>query len=152
MVIIAGSPQKCCEGVSFADFLVKANFDIIANFEVSRSDIDHHYAVVEYEAKPFVDSYWQLTSNDTREAIESQRYAAHGDGLFGNVVGDTLGMIRLPNDVASEFQKQLPADRPAAGCIHLLCRTLHKWQPETPGSIELASADYRDTLLIYTNY
>ncbi|KAF3763011.1 putative glucose-methanol-choline oxidoreductase [Cryphonectria parasitica EP155] len=153
-------------GVGPAQRLIELDIPVIQDIaEVGQNLQDHHYATVEYEAKDFVDTYWQLTENATREAIEAQEYAANGDGLFGTIVGDVLAMIRLPDEVASGYQKSLPQDRPHVAFtyfagpflpgspnVSMLSAFAAVVQPEVFGSVDLASADYRDAPLIYANY
>ncbi|KAI0127011.1 choline dehydrogenase [Xylariales sp. AK1849] len=170
VVVAAGavnSPQLLMlSGVGPAERLTELGIPVVQDIaEIGQNLLDHHYAVVEFQAQSFVDSYWQLTDNATRNAIETAKYVADGDGLYGNIVGDTLAFARLPDDVASDFHKSLPADRPHFGLtyfagpfltgspdVSLLSAFAAVVQPESKGYIDLASADYRDAPLIYANY
>lgn len=173
IVVTAGainSPQLLMlSGVGPAARLRQLGIPVVKDFpEVGQNLIDHHYAVLQYEAKQEVDSFWQLYSNSTRSAIEQARYAQNGDGLLGNICGDVFGAFRLPDSVFAgkgNFHKKLPADRPHmiyeyfAGPflenspdVSILSAFAAVVQPESKGYLTLASADYRDAPLIHSNY
>lgn len=172
IVISAGainSPQiLMLSGVGPADQLHALGIPVVKDTpQVGQNLVDHHYAVVQYEAKPHVDTLWQLFENRTRNAIETASYEANGDGLFGNIVGDVSGAFRLPDSVfdgKGTFHKDLPADRPHmyfqyfAGPflpgpnVSTISAFAAVVQPEGSGHITLASASYRDAPLIHSNY
>lgn len=173
IIITAGtinSPQLLMlSGVGPADRLRELDIPIVQEIpEVGQNLYDHHYAVLQYAATPEVDTFWQWTENSTRALIERERYEQNGDGPLGTNDGDVFGALRLP-DAAFEgkgsFHTSLPADRPhviyeytttpflsdspnesiIAGFVAVV-------QPESKGYVTLASADYRDAPLIYSNY
>ena len=173
VVVTAGtinSPQLLMlSGVGPAQQLEELGIDVVKDIsDVGQNLMDHHYAVVQYEAAQDVDSYWQLTENTTRAAIEDERYAINGDGLLGTIVGDVLGAYRLPDDVfegTGDFQTNLPADRPHVAYyqfagpfldnspnISIISAFAAAVQPESSGNVSLASASYLDAPLINSNY
>ncbi|RYP41571.1 hypothetical protein DL767_000913 [Monosporascus sp. MG133] len=156
-------------GVGPAQRLRELGIPVVKDIpEVGQNLIDHHYAVVQYEATPEVDSVWQLTENATRAAIEQQRYAENGGGLLGTIVGDVSGAFRLPETVfegKGDFHLNLPADRPHMAFyqyagpflpnspnVNILSAFAAVVQPETKGNVTLASGNYLDAPLIYSNY
>ncbi|KAM7212990.1 hypothetical protein V8F06_011644 [Rhypophila decipiens] len=172
IIVSAGainSPQiLMLSGVGPANQLRALGIPVVKDIpQVGKNLVDHHYAVVQYEAKSQVDTFWQLFENRTRNAIETAKYQANGDGLFGNIVGDVSGAFRLPDSVFAgkgTFHKSLPADRPHmvfqyfAGPflpgpnVSMVSAFAAVVQPEGSGHITLATANYRDAPLIHSNY
>lgn len=173
IIVTAGtinSPQLLMlSGVGPADRLRELGIPVVQDIpEVGQNLYDHHYAVLQYEGAPGVDSVWQWHDNATRAAIEQKRYARDGDGLLGTNDGDVFGALRLPNSVfegKGNFHTSLPADRPHviyeyastpflsdSPNVSIIAAFVAVVQPESKGYMTLASADYRDAPLIYSNY
>lgn len=173
IIVTAGtinSPQLLMlSGVGPADSLRKLNISVVQDVpEMGQNLYDHHYAVLEYETIPGVDSVWQWHDNATEAPIERERYAQNGGGLLGTNDGDVFGALRLPDSVfegKGTFHTSLPADRPQmiyeyattpflpnGPNVSLVAAFAAVVQPESKGHVELASADYRDAPLIYSNY
>lgn len=173
IVVTAGginSPQLLMlSGVGPADRLRELGIPLVQDTpQVGQNLYDHHYAVMEYTATPEVDTVWQWRDNATRGAIERERYERNGDGLLGTVGGDVFGARRLPDSVfegKGSFHTSLPADRPHVAYEYITVPALRNLpnvsvitafaavvQPEGTGYLTLASADYRDAPLIYSNY
>ena len=173
IVVTAGainSPQLLMlSGVGPADRLRELDIPLVQDIpEVGQNMYDHHYAVLQYEATPEVDSVWQWHDNATRAATERERYERNGDGMLGTNSGDVFGALRLPDSVfegRGSFHTSLPADRPHmiyeytttpflsdSPNVSIIAAFVAVVQPETTGYVTLASADYRDAPLIYSNY
>lgn len=173
IIVTAGtinSPQLLMlSGVGPADRLRELDIPVVQDIpEVGQNLYDHHYAVLQYAAIPEVDTVWQWHDNATRAAIERERYARNGDGLLGTNDGDVFGALRLPNSVfegKGSFHTSLPADRPHviyeyattpflsdSPNVSIVAAFVAVVQPESKGYVTLASADYRDAPLIYSNY
>jgi choline dehydrogenase len=173
IIVAAGainSPQLLMlSGVGPADRLQELNIPVVKDIpEVGRNLYDHHYAVLQYAAIPEADTVWQWHDNATRAAIERARYGRNGDGMLGTNDGDVIGALRLPDSVfegKGSFHTNLPADRPHmiyeytttpflpdSPNISIIAAFVAVVQPESKGYVTLASADYRDAPLIYTNY
>ena len=173
IIVTAGtinSPQLLMlSGVGPADRLQELNISVVQDIpEVGQNLYDHHYAVLEYEAVDGVDTFWQWHDNATKAPIERQRYEHSGAGLLGTNDGDVFGALRLPDSVfegKGNFHTSLPADRPQMiyeyaatpflmelPNVSVLAAFAALVQPEAKGYVTLASADYRDEPLIYSNY
>lgn len=173
IIVTAGainSPQLLMlSGVGPADRLQELGIPVVQDIaEVGQNLYDHHYAILQYEAIPAVDTVWQWHDNATRAAIERERYERNGDGLLGTNNGDVFGALRLPDSVfegKGSFHTSLPADRPHliyeyattpfssdSPNVSIIDAFAAVVQPESKGYVTLASADYRDAPLIYSNY
>ncbi|KAI1410234.1 choline dehydrogenase [Hypoxylon sp. FL1857] len=173
VIVTAGtinSPQLLMlSGVGPRQHLEELGIDVVIDIpQVGQNLFDHHYAVVQYEATADVDSDWQLTENATRAAIEEQLYASNGDGLLGTIVGDVMGAYRLPDAVfngTGDYYQNLPSDRPHIAYYQFAGPFLSNSpnvsivsgfsavvQPEASGNVTLASANYLDSPLIFSNY
>lgn len=124
---------------------------------------------MEFEVIPELETLWQYTENASFAATAEQEYRTNGSGPLGVPNGAAFAISRIPNTVFEAvndtFHPSLPADRG-----HLLFQysssTLRSnspntsiiapfvavAQPEASGHMLLASADYRDAPLIYSNY
>ncbi|KAI0841398.1 putative GMC oxidoreductase [Hypoxylon sp. FL0890] len=173
VIVTAGTinaPQiLMLSGVGPRQQLEEFGIDVVKDIpQVGQNLFDHHYAVVQYEAAADVDSYWQLTENATRAAIEEQLYARNGDGLLGTIVGDVMGAFRLPDAVfnrTDDYYRDLPSDRPHIAYyqfagpflanspnVSIVSAFSAVVQPEASGNVTLASANYLDAPLIFSNY
>ncbi|ERF75910.1 hypothetical protein EPUS_01276 [Endocarpon pusillum Z07020] len=173
IVVTAGainSPQLLMlSGVGPADRLRELDIPVVQDIpQVGQNLYDHHYAVLEYAATPEVDTVWQWRANATRATIERERYERDGSGMLGTVGGDVFGALRIPDAVfegTGSFHTSLPADRPHVAYEYITVPALPTLpnvsiittfaavvQPEGKGYLTLASADYRDAPLIYSNY
>jgi choline dehydrogenase-like flavoprotein len=173
IIIAAGainSPQLLMlSGIGPAHRLRELNIPLITDLpSVGQNLYDHHYAVLQYEAIPGADTVWQWHDNATRAALEEARYAKDGSGMLGTNDGDVFGALRLPDFVfegKGTFHQNLPKDRPHmiyeyattpflsnSPNVSILAAFAAVVQPESKGYLTLASADYRDAPLIYSNY
>ncbi|KAI0128179.1 putative GMC oxidoreductase [Hypoxylon sp. NC0597] len=173
VIVTAGtinSPQLLMlSGVGPRQQLEELGINVVKDIpQVGQNLFDHHYAVVQYEAAANVDSYWQLTENATRAAIEQQLYASNGDGLLGTIVGDVMGAFRLPDAVfngTGDYYRNLASDRPHIAYyqfsgpflsdspnVSIVSAFSAVVQPEASGNVTLASANYLDAPLIFSNY
>lgn len=173
IVVTAGTintPQLLMlSGVGPAEHLQELGISVVQDLPgVGQNLYDHHYAVLQYAAIPEADTVWQWHDNATRAAIERARYERNGDGLLGANDGDVFGALRLPDSVfegKGSFHTSLPADRPHmiyeyattpflsdSPNVSIIAAFAAVVQPESKGYVALASADYRDAPLIYSNY
>ncbi|OTA95474.1 putative GMC oxidoreductase [Hypoxylon sp. CO27-5] len=173
VIVTAGtinSPQLLMlSGIGPRQHLEELGIDVVKDIpEVGQNLFDHHYAVVQYEAAGNVDSYWQLTENATRAAIEEELYARNGDGLLGTIVGDVMGAFRLPDSVfnnTGNYYRNLASDRPHIAYyqfsgpflsdspnVSIVSAFSAVVQPEASGNVTLASANYLEAPLIFSNY
>ncbi|KAK4168186.1 hypothetical protein QBC43DRAFT_228676 [Cladorrhinum sp. PSN259] len=155
-------------GVGPADHLRSRGIKVVQDTpQVGQNLIDHHYAVVQYEAKSSVETIWQIFENKTRSEIEKAKYQADGSGILGTIVGDVSGAFRLPDSVFAgkgNFHKSLPADRPHMAFqyfagpflpgpnVSMVSAFAAVVQPEGSGHIELKSSSYKDAPLVFSNY
>ena len=122
-----------------------------------------------FEANAIPQTLWQYTENATYEATAESEYAADGSGPLGVPNGAAFALYRAPDSifeaVGDTFHPSLPADRghllfqysttPLSGGlpdVSIISPFVAVAQPEDSGYMELASADYRDAPLIYSNY
>lgn len=173
VIVTAGtinSPQLLMlSGIGPARSLRKLGIPVVHNVPAMGQNLyDHHYAVLQYQAIPETDTVWQWHDNATRAAIERERYQRNGDGLLGTNDGDVFGALRLPDSVfegKGNFHPNLPPDRPhmiyeyattpfldGSPNVSIIAAFAAVVQPESKGYVTLASADYRDAPLIYSNY
>ena len=173
IIVTAGainSPQLLMlSGVGPPDRLQELNIPVVQGIpEVGQSLYDHHYAVLQYETISEEGTFWQWDDNTTRAATERERYERNGDGLLGANDGDVFGALRLPDSAfvgKGSFHTSLPADRPHmiyeyattpflsnSPNVSIISAFAAVVQPESKGYVTLASADYRDAPLIYSNY
>ena len=133
------------------------------------SSLDHHAAIMEFEAKPELETLWQYTQNATEVAITEQEYRQNGSGPLGAASGAAFALSRVPDSVfqavGDTYHPSLPADRAhllwqysntplQAGTpnVSIVSPFVSLCQPEAAGYMRLASADYRDDPLIYSNW
>ena len=124
---------------------------------------------MEFEVVPELQTLWQYTQNATFAAIAEEEYAKNGSGPLGVPNGAAFAVFRAPDEVFEAvndtFHPSLPADRgqlmfqyssstlrPNDPNISIIAPFVALTQPQASGYMQLASADYRDDPLIYSNY
>lgn len=130
---------------------------------------DHHAAFMSFEVKPSVETIWQYTQNSTFVNIAQQEYRINATGPLGVPNGFAFAVSRVPDyvfkAVNDTYHPSLPADRghllwqysntPLSGGlpnVSIISPFVALGQPEASGYMKLASADYKDKPLIYSNY
>ncbi|KAL4912428.1 GMC oxidoreductase-domain-containing protein [Aspergillus aurantiobrunneus] len=157
-------------GVGPADHLEELGIPVVADIpEIGQNLQDHHIAFMSFEVNSIPETLWQYTQNRTFAAIAEEEYAAHGTGVLATPNGAAFAMYRVPDEVFEAvddtFHPSLPEDRAhllfqysssqlSSGMpnVSIVSPFVSLVQPEDPGHLELASADYRDAPLIYSNY
>ncbi|KAL4877091.1 hypothetical protein BJY04DRAFT_133666 [Aspergillus karnatakaensis] len=137
--------------------------------EVGDNLHEHHNAVVMSQISPEIVTAWALRTNATLRAEAEAEYAAHGTGPLSQILTSSI-VTERPSDALLEslnatFHRSLPRDRPLLyyqyttsnllpnpEMINPMSGFVSLVQPEEHGYIRLASADYRDAPLIYSNY
>lgn len=174
IIVAAGAintPQLLkLSGVGPADELNSLGIPVVIDSpQVGQNLVNHHYAVAQYEARPETDSLWQLLQNSSRRATELSRYRETSDGMFGTMYGSTLAEFRLPDSVfegtGSDYYTSLPQDRPHVALFassspflsgspntSLVAGFASVVQPESSGNVTLASSNFQDPPVIYSNY
>jgi choline dehydrogenase-like flavoprotein len=178
IIVAAGaikSPQLLLlSGVGPAKALRDLGIKVVADVPgVGQGLIEHHMAIMEFQATSAEPTSWQAEYNATFAAEAAAQYAADGSGWLGKQGGDAFGASRLPDSVfagtGSSYFPNLPRDRAhiAWGYANLPMlvddnegvpnvSTVSAYaaivQPESRGSVALASADYRAAPVIRSNY
>ncbi|KAK4234119.1 hypothetical protein C8A03DRAFT_18919 [Achaetomium macrosporum] len=175
VIVSAGavnSPQLLMlSGIGPAARLRELGIPVVQDLpQVGQNLVDHHLAVLQYQASPEQPTLWQYQFNATVRTEADRLYASsRGDGLLGRQWGDAYGAVRVPDSVfagtGSTWYSRLPADRPHlvyeyisagllpnAGNVSAVSAWVGLVQPEGKGNITLASRDYRDAPLIRANY
>ena len=133
------------------------------------SRYDHHCAFMEFEVTSEVQTLWQYSENATFAAIAEEEYQKNGSGPLGVSNGAAFALYRAPDSVFEAvndtFHPSLPADRgyllmqyststfqSTAPNVSIVSPFVGLTQPQASGHMLLASADYRDAPLIYSNY
>jgi choline dehydrogenase len=121
-----------------------------------------------FEVTSEIQTLWQYTQNATFSAIAAEEYK-NARGPLGVPNGAAFAVSRAPDSifkaVNDTFHPSLPADRGhllyqyAASTltgstpnVSIVSPFVAVAQPEGSGYMLLASADYRDAPLIYSNY
>ncbi|KAM3067360.1 hypothetical protein ACMFMG_005284 [Clarireedia jacksonii] len=160
-------------GVGPKDHLKSLNIPVIADIpQVGQHLQDHQCAFMEFQVTQNVQTLWQSTQNSTFSAIAAAEYE-HAGGANGGPLGVPSGaafaLQRVPDSifqaVNDTYHPSLPADRGqllyqysastlSAGTpnVSIVSPFVAVSQPEGSGYLHLASADYRDAPLIYSNY
>ena len=124
---------------------------------------------MEFEVVQEVDTLWQYTQNVTYAAIARDEYYTNHTGPLSVPNGAAFAVWRAPDEVFEAvndtFHTSLPADRgqmmfqyssstlrPNDANVSIIGPFVALVQPEASGNVTLASADYRDDPLIYSNY
>ncbi|KFA54262.1 hypothetical protein S40293_07815 [Stachybotrys chartarum IBT 40293] len=174
IIVAAGavkSPQLLLlSGVGPARQLEQLGIRVVRDIpEVGQNLIDHHNALVQFEAGPEQLTLWQYQFNATFQAQANAQYARNGGGPLGAQWGDVFATARLPAEafegVDSSFFANLPADRPHVAYEYISVgigasgpnvSSVSAWvsvvQPESAGNLTLASANYLDAPRIHANY
>lgn len=172
IVLAAGAinnPQLLMlSGVGPAEMLEPLGIPVVLDApQVGQNMIDHHMAILQYEAKAEVDTSWQWQQNRTHYELAELQYQANGDGLLGMQNGDVAGGLRIPNSVfdgLGGYHVSLPTDRPQlvyeyaatpflqTNNVSVVAAFAAVVQPEGRGSVSINSSDYLDPPQIYANY
>ncbi|KAK7937317.1 uncharacterized protein PG986_014185 [Apiospora aurea] len=176
-IIIAAGALKAPQllllsGVGPADALRALGIPVVKDVAgVGQGLIDHHMAIMEFEAAPGEPSGWQYDYNATFRAQATAAYARDGSGWLGTQGGDPYVGARLPGSVSpsSAYLRNLPQDRAHVAWgysnqamlvdnnqgvpnVSTVSGYAALVQPESRGSVTLASADYRAAPIIRSNY
>jgi choline dehydrogenase len=133
------------------------------------SSYDHHFALMEFEVTSSLETLWQYTQNSSYKAIAEAEYRTNSSGPLGVPNGSAFALSRIPDEVFagvnSTYHTSLPADRAhllfqyssstlqaTTPNVSIIAPFVAVAQPEAAGYMKLASSDYRDQPLIYTNY
>ncbi|KAL8727917.1 MAG: hypothetical protein Q9181_005530 [Wetmoreana brouardii] len=157
-------------GIGPADRLKSLGIPIVADIpQIGQNLHDHHFSLMEFEVTSELETLWQYTENATFAAIAEQEYRKNGSGPLGVPNGAAFAVSRIPDSVFEAvndtFHPSLPADRghllfqyssstlqATTPNVSIIAPFVALAQPETPGHMSIASADYRDAPLIYPNY
>jgi len=166
-----GSPKLLMlSGVGPRDVLEDLNIPVIQDVpDLGRNLQDHHCSVVMVQIPEEIITSFTVTENATLLAELEVPYQANGTGLLSTVLGSSFVMER-PSDefldsINASFHKALPKDRPLLLYqyasspfvpdpteVNVISAFVALVQPEASGHMRLASADYRDDPLIFSNY
>ncbi|KAL4938772.1 hypothetical protein BDV06DRAFT_231526 [Aspergillus oleicola] len=130
---------------------------------------NHHNAITMYQIPQDIVSAWALRTNATLLAEAEAQYAATGTGPLSEILTSSY-VTERPSDtfldsINATFHKDLPIDRPLLFYgyttspllpnprnVNVISAFVCLLQPEGHGYVRLASADYRDSPLIFSNY
>ena len=124
---------------------------------------------MEFEVTQQVETLWQYTQNATFATIAEREYQNGGQGPLGVPNGAAFAVYRAPDSVFEAvndtFHTSLPADRghllfqyststfqATTPNVSIVSPFVGLTQPQDHGHMLLASADYHDAPLIYSNY
>lgn len=166
-----GTPKLLMlSGVGPAESLQELNIPVLLNVpELGNNLYDHQMAVVMLQISGNYTTSFEIAENATLLAQLEAQYNASGTGPLSTPLLSSF-VAERPSDqvldtINATFHKNLAKDRPlllyqyvtaplvadpeAANVISAYVALV---QPEAPGHMRLASADYRDAPLIYSNY
>lgn len=130
---------------------------------------DHHNAVVMVQIPDNITTSYRLQSNATLLAVAEEQFQANGTGPLSRTLTSSY-VTERPSDafldtINAPFHKALPKDRPILSYhyttsamapnprnANVISGYVSLLQPEAHGSVRLASNDYRDAPLIFSNY
>lgn len=130
---------------------------------------DHHNAVVMVQIPDNITTSYRLQSNATLLAVAEEQFQANGTGPLSRTLTSSY-VTERPSDafldtINAPFHKALPKDRPILSYhyttsamapnprnANVISGYVSLMQPEAHGSVRLASNDYRDAPLIFSNY
>jgi len=157
-------------GVGPARHLESLGIKVVADIpQIGQNLLDHHSAFMEFEVPSSIETLWQYTQNSTFKTIAEEEYYKDGSGPLGVPNGAAFAVSRIPDAifqaVGDTFHPSLPADRghlmfqyssstlqQTTPNVSIISPFVALAQPEASGYMKLASADYRDAPLIYSNY
>lgn len=130
---------------------------------------DHHNAVVMVQIPENITTSFTLHKNETLLAAAEEEFQANGTGPLSHTLSSSYVTERPPDafldSINAPFHKALPKDRPILSYHYttsamapnpqnsnVISGYVSLMQPEAHGSVRLASGDYRDALLIFSNY
>ncbi|OJJ57157.1 hypothetical protein ASPSYDRAFT_59546 [Aspergillus sydowii CBS 593.65] len=130
---------------------------------------DHHNAVVMVQIPDNITTSYRLQSNATLLAVAEEQFQANGTGPLSRTLTSSYVTERPPDafldTINAPFHKALPKDRPILSYhyttsamapnpqnANVISGYVSLIQPEAHGSVRLASNDYRDAPLIFSNY
>ena len=130
---------------------------------------DHHNAVVMVQIPDNITTSYRLQSNATLLAVAEEQFRANGTGPLSRTLTSSY-VTERPSDafldtINAPFHKALPKGRPILSYhyttsamapnpqnANVISGYVSLMQPEAHGSVRLASNDYRDAPLIFSNY
>ncbi|PVH95099.1 GMC oxidoreductase [Periconia macrospinosa] len=134
-------------GVGPADHLKSLGIPVVADIpQVGKNLYDHHFAFMEFEVSSNLETLWQYTQNSSFKAIAEAEYRNNGSGPLGVPSGSAFALARIPDESSSSTLQSTTPN------VSIIAPFVAVAQPEAAGYMKLASSDYRDQLLIYTNY
>jgi choline dehydrogenase len=166
-----GSPKLLMlSGIGPRDVLENLNISVIQDVpELGRNLHDHQSSVVMVQIPEDIITSFTVTENATLLAELEIPYQANGTGPLSTILGSSFVMERPSDDfldsINASFHKALPKDRPLLLYeyasspfvsdpteVNVISAFVALVQPEASGHMSLASADYRDNPLIFSNY
>ncbi|ERF73793.1 hypothetical protein EPUS_09287 [Endocarpon pusillum Z07020] len=157
-------------GVGPGDHLRSLNIPVVADIpQLGKNLRDHHCAFMSFEVTSQVETLWQYTQNATFAALAEEEYINNSSGPLSVPNGAAFAIYRAPDSVFEAvddtFHTSLPADRgqllfqyststfqATTPNVSIVSPFVGLVQPQDSGYMLLASADYRDAPLVYSNY
>lgn len=174
IIVTAGSINAVqlllLSGVGPQSDLQAMKIPVVANISaVGANLIDHFYSVVEYKAAPGVETTWQWSYNKTEVAEANSEYRKDGDGPLGEDNVGIMAFQRLSDSIfqsaKSSYYLNMPKDRPNMAYLSATTPFLFNSpnetivagfsavvQPESRGTVKLASTDPTDAPLVNFNF
>ncbi|KAL4800159.1 hypothetical protein BDV19DRAFT_398801 [Aspergillus venezuelensis] len=166
-----GSPKLLMlSGLGPRDHLQELGIPVVKDIPHMGDNLhNHHSAIAMYQIPEDIVTVWALRVNATLLAEAEAEYAATGKGPLSGILTSSYVTERPPDafldSINATFHKDLPVDRPLLFYgyttspllpnprnVNVISAFVCLLQPEAPGYVRLASADYRDSPLIYSNY
>ena len=166
-----GTPKLLMlSGVGPTEFLQKLNIPVVLDVsELGNNLYDHQCAVIMVQIPDNYTTSFEIAENATLLAqLEAQYNASGTDPLSTPLVSSFVAerpSDELLDSINATFHKNLPKDRPLLlyqyvaaplvadpKAVNVISAFVALVQPEAPGHMRLASADYRDAPLIHSNY
>ena len=166
-----GTPKLLMlSGVGPAELLQGLNIPVLLNVsELGNNLYDHQSAVIMLQIPDNYTTSFEVAENATLLADLEAQYNASGTGPLSTPLLSSFVTERpsdeLLDSINATFHKNLPKDRPLLlyqyvttplvadpESANVISAFVSLVQPEASGHMRLASADYRDAPLIYSNY
>ncbi|KAL4925664.1 GMC family oxidoreductase [Aspergillus undulatus] len=166
-----GSPKLLMlSGLGPRDHLQELGIPVVKEIpEMGNNLHNHHNAITMSQISEDIITAFKLRINASLLAEAEAEYEATGRGPLSEILTSSY-VTERPSDefldsINATFHKALPIDRPLLfygyttspllpnpGNVNVMSAFVCLLQPEAPGYVRLASADYRDAPLIFSNY
>ena len=166
-----GSPKLLMlSGIGPKKHLEKVDIPVLLDVPALGKNLyDHHFAVVMAQIPENITTLFEISKNATLLKQLEVQYQANGTGPLLTLLSSSFVAERPPDafldSINATFHKALPKDRPLLlyqyvtvpfvadpQNVNVISAFVALVQPEAAGSMRLASADYCDPPLIFSNY